>query len=125
LRGWGGIEIAQQDAPSVIAFQGNAQGCVKYLLFPIDWVQASQGPDKSSWSLSAQGPITADRSVAVANQPGFALMGNAPWPGVNGQGLFVERSYAVNAPSWGGKYPGAILRGAIDASEIKNGGSSL
>jgi hypothetical protein len=93
-----------QDAPSVIAFYGNAASCQKYLLFPTDWAAAMQAPDASKWALSAQSGTVVDRSVPASQVTRFDLV--TGWPSRNPQGVYLEPGFVVNNPSWGFKYPG-------------------
>jgi hypothetical protein len=96
--------MAMQDAPKIVAFYGTAASCQKFLLFLTDWAAAQNAPDKELWSLSAQSGTVIDRTF-VPNASNVRMDLVTGYPNTNAQGP-VERGYAVNNPSWGGKYPG-------------------
>jgi hypothetical protein len=99
--------MAQQDAPSIVAFYGTAASCTKYLLWAQDWAAAKMSPDNALWSLSAQSGTIIDKSVAKANLM-FGDPGSAPGFLASAKGEYLESNYAANNPALGRKYPGPI-----------------
>jgi hypothetical protein len=96
--------MAAQDAPSIVAFYGTSASCQKFLLFPTDWAAAQQAPDAAKWPLSAQSGTIVDMSVPASQVARLALV--TGWPNRNPQGVYLDPGFAVNAPSWGFRYPG-------------------
>jgi hypothetical protein len=49
-----------KDGPSVTAYFGDSNSCLKHAMFAIDVAAALQGPDRAKWATSAQSSVVHD-----------------------------------------------------------------
>ena len=49
-----------KDGPSVTAYFGDSNSCLKHAMFPIDYAAALAGPDAGLWSKVAQSAVVHD-----------------------------------------------------------------
>jgi hypothetical protein len=52
-----------KDGPSVTAFYGDSNSCLKHAMFAIDLAAALQGPDRAKWALIAQSATVIDMTL--------------------------------------------------------------